>query len=252
MKKSFALIFGAIAVIFALAGFGLYSFSQKTPAQESVQSPAFSDEVSPRPLMTAKGHPQSGPTAATASRIVRPARQHENSTDSLSGNSEASLSKTKTKAELPEAPNSAPMILQEPAVPQYSGGIAHAGGVSSNLSQTSQNPATPSGTVQGSDLVAVEQELAVPPGAIAPAALYDDDPKTPQQEAALERILNEFQETVTSDVGQSLTQAELWEAARLQADRRYLTLFGWQAYNARHLQSAKEAVAEKRTLPGPN
>jgi hypothetical protein len=104
-----------------------------------------------------------------------------------------------------------------------------------------------------SDSITPEESLAtsdipIPAGAIAPAAFYDTDAKTPQQQRALNQIVGNFEKDIAEGAGQGLSETELWEAARRMADERYLTLFGWQAYNARHFQSAKQALAEKRTL----
>jgi hypothetical protein len=72
----------------------------------------------------------------------------------------------------------------------------------------------------------------------------DRTPRTPQQQAAIDQIARDF-EAAVSDPPSGITQEETWTAARQLADQRYLTLFGYQAYNQYHLQAAKEAVKEK-------
>ena len=74
---------------------------------------------------------------------------------------------------------------------------------------------------------------------------YDNESKPTPQQKALDRIAIEFNQNV-SEIPPGLTKEEVWEAARAIADERYITLFGYQAFNQYHLQSAKEALKEKR------
>ena len=90
-----------------------------------------------------------------------------------------------------------------------------------------------------------EITIPVPVGAKVPALFQDDTPKPPQQMKALDRIASEFEQNV-SEIPEGMTQEEVWDAARLIADERYMTLFGYQAYNQYHINSAKEALKEKR------
>jgi hypothetical protein len=90
-----------------------------------------------------------------------------------------------------------------------------------------------------------EITIPVPEGAKVPALFQDDTPKPPQQMKALDRIASEFEQNV-SEIPAGMTQEEVWEAARLIADERYMTLFGYQAYNQYHIKAAKEALKEKR------
>jgi hypothetical protein len=90
-----------------------------------------------------------------------------------------------------------------------------------------------------------EITIPVPEGAKVPALFQDDTPKPPQQMKALDRIASEFEQNVT-EIPAGMTQEEVWEAARLIADERYMTLFGYQAYNQYHIKAAKEALKEKR------
>jgi hypothetical protein len=90
-----------------------------------------------------------------------------------------------------------------------------------------------------------EITIPVPEGAKVPALFQDDTPKPPQQMKAVDRIASEFEQNV-SEIPEGMTQEEVWEAARLIADERYMTLFGYQAYNQYHIKAAKEALKEKR------
>lgn len=85
----------------------------------------------------------------------------------------------------------------------------------------------------------------VPEGAKVPALFYDNESKPIPQQKALDRIAIEFNQNV-SEIPPGLTKEEVWEAARAIADERYITLFGYQTFNQYHLQSAKEALKEKR------
>jgi len=78
-----------------------------------------------------------------------------------------------------------------------------------------------------------------------PALFQDDTPKPTPQMKALDRIASEFEQNV-SEIPAGMTQEEVWEAARLIAVERYMTLFGYQAYNQYHIKAAKEALKEKR------
>ena len=89
----------------------------------------------------------------------------------------------------------------------------------------------------------------VPDGAKVPALFYDNESKPIPQQKALDRIAIEFQQNV-SEIPSGMTKEEVWEVARAIADERYITLFGYQAFNQYHLQSAKEALKEKRAQAG--
>ena len=93
-----------------------------------------------------------------------------------------------------------------------------------------------------------EITIPVPEGAKVPALFQDDTLKPTQQMKALDRIASEFEQNVT-EIPAGMTQEEVWEAARLIADERYMTLFGYQAYNQYHIKAAKEALKEKRANP---
>ncbi len=93
-----------------------------------------------------------------------------------------------------------------------------------------------------------EIEIAVPVGERLPAAYYDEMATTPQQKNALNRLLIEFEKNISEGLEQGMDEIEVWRAAREIADKRYLTLFGFAAYNSYHIKAAKEALQEKRKI----
>lgn len=249
-KLSPPLIF-SIAAVMSAALVMLIAFRSEDPKKLPItdESPTQQRPSNP-PAISSGASSQSAistPLPVTAGQAASPAPSEvpQSSSVSIAG-------KAKMMPDQQMTANNPPAAQAVPVGQSYQNNAVTYSANTGQLVQPSNAPATSESASSNSLSTVPEQEIAVPPGAIAPAALYDDEPKTPQQEAALERILNEFQEGVSEDAGQGLSQTEIWEAARLQADRRYLTLFGWQAYNARHLQSAKEAVHEKRALASPN
>ncbi len=90
-----------------------------------------------------------------------------------------------------------------------------------------------------------EITIPVPEGAKVPALFHDDVPKPAPQMKALDKIATEFEMNV-SEIPPGMTKEEVWEAARAIADERYITLYGYQAFNQYHIQAAKEALREKR------
>jgi hypothetical protein len=70
-------------------------------------------------------------------------------------------------------------------------------------------------------------------------------PKPEAQRKALDRIAAEFERNV-SEVPPGMTQNEVWSFAREIADERYITLFGYEAFNQFHLRGAREALREKK------
>jgi hypothetical protein len=103
------------------------------------------------------------------------------------------------------------------------------------------------GLLSSSDQEPTIREIVqnVPEGAKVPTVFYDNSEKPLPQQKALDRIAEEFEKNV-SEVPPGLTQQEVWETARSIADERYITLFGYQAFNQYHLKAAKEALKEKQ------
>ncbi len=95
--------------------------------------------------------------------------------------------------------------------------------------------------------MAREISIPVPEGAKVPAVFFDGEEKPVAQQKALDRIAEEFEQYVT-EVPAGMKKEEVWEAARGIADQRYITLFGYQAFNQYHLQAAKEALKEKKAI----
>jgi hypothetical protein len=88
----------------------------------------------------------------------------------------------------------------------------------------------------------VSPPIVVPQGAKLPALFLDERPLPAPQRRFLDRVANEFIDAVAVDPGGQ--NRALWEAARAEADRQYIKLYGHAAYNALNLQSAKEALRE--------
>jgi hypothetical protein len=105
------------------------------------------------------------------------------------------------------------------------------------------SPATPAGEI------AVSPPLAVPTGARLPALFLDERPLPPPQRRVLDRAANEFIDAVAGDP--SGRNRALWETARAAADQQYIKLYGHAAYNALHMEAAKEAVREQRATATP-
>ena len=108
----------------------------------------------------------------------------------------------------------------------------------------------PSNGTQSPGVNEAEVVLEVPIGAVAPIAAYDDTPRSFQQEKALERIVDEFEQDV-SQPAPGITEEENWNTARKIADQRYLTLFGYQSYNQYSIEAGKEALKEKPQTSTP-
>jgi hypothetical protein len=92
-----------------------------------------------------------------------------------------------------------------------------------------------------------EMVIEVPAGEKVPAVFYEVEPKPAPQQKMLDRIAAQFNETVANPPP-GVPDQQVWEDARRRADEQYLQLYGHAAYNARHLQAAREAVREKRAL----
>jgi len=92
-----------------------------------------------------------------------------------------------------------------------------------------------------------EMVIEVPAGEKVPAVFYQVEPKPAPQQKMLDRIAAQFNETVANPPP-GVPKQQVWEDARRRADEQYLQLYGHAAYNARHLQAAREAVREKRAL----
>lgn len=102
--------------------------------------------------------------------------------------------------------------------------------------------------------VARDIDIDVPFGAKIPAVFLDDTQRPAAQQAALERIMDEFQSAVqnarkkesSEETSGALTDLEVWEAARKRADHRYQILYGDSAYNRLTMSAALQALEERR------
>jgi hypothetical protein len=125
----------------------------------------------------------------------------------------------------------------------------HGGSLSPGTAAQSSGTATSNPSVVDTPMTAGvpirEITIPVPEGAKVPALFHDDVPKPAPQMKALDKIATEFEMNV-SEIPPGMTKEEVWEAARAIADERYITLYGYQAFNQYHIQAAKEALKEKR------
>lgn len=80
-------------------------------------------------------------------------------------------------------------------------------------------------------------------GMRAPVALLPhDQPMSPQVAAALESIRQDFDKAVSS----TPDPAAVWEEARERADAEYRMFFGFDAFNQKTMQDAREALESKK------
>lgn len=117
-----------------------------------------------------------------------------------------------------------------------------AGGASATAETVS--PSSGGAEVAIASTASASPAVSVPPGERLPALFYDERPLPLPQRRALDRVANEFIDAVGD--GGSAGSPAAWGAARAKADRQYITLYGHAAYNALHLQAAKEAAREAR------
>jgi hypothetical protein len=95
-------------------------------------------------------------------------------------------------------------------------------------------------------------ETIVPTGGRLPAAIVDSSANlTEPQAEVLDRISEEFLDSaVTNNVGvddlkKNKAAEKKWSQSLMEANERYRSLYGVDAYNARTIQAAKEALADR-------
>jgi hypothetical protein len=94
-------------------------------------------------------------------------------------------------------------------------------------------------------------EIVIPRGARLPAAiLHSPNNLSPQQAEVLDRISEEFLNSVmpeTSESKESLEKidSKLWSKSLNDANEKFRAVFGVDAFNAVTMQAAKEALADK-------
>jgi len=95
-------------------------------------------------------------------------------------------------------------------------------------------------------------ETIVPTGGRLPAAIVDSSANlTEPQAEVLDRISEEFLDSaVTNNVGvddlkKNKEAQKKWSQSLMEANERYRALYGVDAYNARTIQAAKEALADR-------
>ncbi|PTX95889.1 hypothetical protein DB345_08755 [Spartobacteria bacterium LR76] len=88
--------------------------------------------------------------------------------------------------------------------------------------------------------------MDVPPGKRAPAVFLDDTQHTPQQNAALDAIAQDFADEVAQlPASGSGQQSTLWQQAAQRADDRYRILFGDDAANNLQVKAAREVIQQQ-------
>lgn len=118
-----------------------------------------------------------------------------------------------------------------------SGGGTVGGGTSSGGTSTGASPEVSSGG---------EIVVDVPPGNRAPAVFLDDTQHTPQQNAALDSIAQDFADEVAQlPASGSGQQSTLWQQAAQRADDRYRILFGDDAANNLQVKAAREVLQQQ-------
>jgi len=134
--------------------------------------------------------------------------------------------------------------------------VRQQGAISANreVSQSSRiSSSLPTSNPKGS--MDMEEVIPVPLGAQLPAALVDPAPDaTAEQAVALDNLADDFLNSTAADPdstnnGNPTTPKdaeENWNSAASEANERYRSLFGVEAYNAWTTAAAKEALAEKQ------
>lgn len=148
-----------------------------------------------------------------------------------------------------------PAAARGPGAPQGAGIQAFSGAAVSGDnggSATGAAAVAPTGSGAGANRVPGNNPpgggiIPVPAGARVPIAALDPiENRPPPQRAALERILDDFQNEVAGATGAESGPA--WEQARRRADERYRILYGNDAYNQLTMQAALEALEERRSV----
>jgi hypothetical protein len=209
-------------------------------------------------------HDSAGAVAPQAAERVDTARALEEYDRSLSGNTATATSVPPSPADREDAMvtaalfadparASAPLVRSGQGSPppgEVDAGRAPRQSVVADRGESFSTGQSASAAREWSDsggAAELELVIPVPPGVKVPALFLDENPRPVPQQKMLDRMAAEFNEAVSNPPpGVSVEQA--WEQARLQADQKYLKLFGYAAYNAYHLQAAMEAVREKRVL----
>jgi hypothetical protein len=178
----------------------------------------------------------------------RPAVAESNETEGKSSPAVMGTGSGAGSMATPLQPISTPRLSATPGVALGSGSKSDG----AKVSDTTEIPSAAYALDDGSSIgggysggMAREISIQVPEGAKVPAVFFDGEEKPMAQQKALDRIAEEFEQNV-SEVPAGMKKEEVWEAARLISDERYLTLFGYQAYNQYHIQAAREALKEKR------
>lgn len=171
---------------------------------------------------------------------------------------------TRTQAKDATAPSTPPAMGTVPSVSNPATGVASGFATTAIPSgPTTTDASSMAGELQAQPTFG-ESNIPVPLGARVPVAVLDDKADyTPQQRAALEAIINDFQaelqqgsvsgSTDPATGGEStsaggVSSDEVWREAQKRADDRYRILFGFAAYESLHRKAAMEALNEAKAL----
>ena len=89
-------------------------------------------------------------------------------------------------------------------------------------------------------------QYEIPPGMRAPVVfLPEDRPLTAPVQAALDDVRREFDDAIAA----ADDPADIWREATQHADDRYRQLMGFDAYNQKTMQDAREAMRSQGLLP---
>jgi hypothetical protein len=80
---------------------------------------------------------------------------------------------------------------------------------------------------------------------VVPVAFLDITLRPAPQQRALDRIVREFNQNVTTPDG-APPSPEVWRNAKEIADSRYIKLYGFRKYNEMSLTGSKQALKEKQ------
>lgn len=115
-----------------------------------------------------------------------------------------------------------------------------------NTGNNSQsNTTTAGGSEKSTASTQQEIQIPVPRGEVVPVAFLDITLRPAPQQRALDLIVREFNQNVTTPDG-APPSPEVWRNAKEIADSRYIKLYGFRKYNEMSLTGSKQALKEKQ------
>jgi hypothetical protein len=271
--KQVLLIFCAFGAGGVIASTALLWKGQSSPETKRKESSPLAIAAAPPPPAASPS-----PSQSSAGSVRHPA---QNFTQNFTQAQPAVSSAQRLRAKLhqsaqPVSGASSPAVSSSfaPAATSFSGAVSEAGsaisGGAGNLASSqasspdasrssrsdgvgSSGGSSPTSAGPSPETLSAEEasaDIPVPLGAKVPAAFFDESGHSPQQQKVLDKIAEDFSQSVSTQTP-GVTAEENWEAARQLADQRYMTLFGYQAYNQQHIKAAKEALKEKQAATTP-